>query len=424
MTENKSTVIKKIVAREILDSRGVPTVEAEVTLENGIKAWSQIPSGSSTGALEAIELRDGDENRYFGKGVLKAVSNVNNEIADAIVGLDALNQKEIDQKMIEIDGTNNKGNLGANAILSASLAVCRVAAISKDLPLYAYIAQLHDNNEQLHTPMPMFNIINGGKHADSGLAIQEYKMVPFGIETFKEQYRAGSEVFHALKSLLKENGETISVGDEGGFAPKLKDNSAPLEEIAKACQKAGYEFKKDIAIGIDAAANSFFDEEAQKYVFEIEDKSFSTDEIIEVYRDWIQNYGVISIEDGIIEDDWEGWSNMYNKLGDKIMMIGDDLLVTNVELLKKAIENNSCNAVLIKPNQIGTLSETLACMKLAQENGIKTVVSHRSGETIDDFIADLSVGAGADFIKTGSLSRGERLVKYNRLLSIEEQLNK
>lgn len=424
MTENKTTIIKKIVAREILDSRGVPTVEAEVTLENGVKAWSQIPSGSSTGALEAVELRDGDKSRYFGKGVLKAVSHVNNEIADVVVGLDALNQKEIDRKMIEIDGTNNKANLGANAILSVSLAVCRAAAISKDLPLYKYIAQLHDNNKQLHTPIPMFNIINGGKHADSGLAIQEYKMVPFGIETFKEQYRAGSEVFHALKNLLKESGETISVGDEGGFAPKLKDNTAPLKEIEKACQKAGYEFKKDIAIGIDAAANSFFDKETGKYVFKIENKSFTTDEIIEVYRDWIENNGVISVEDGIIESDWDGWSNMYNKLGDKIMMIGDDLLVTNVELLKKAIENNSCNAVLIKPNQIGTLTETLACMKLAQENNIKTVVSHRSGETIDDFIADLSVGAGADFIKTGSLSRGERLAKYNRLLSIEEKLNK
>jgi len=406
-----------------LDSRGVPTVEAEVFLEGGLKAWAQIPSGSSTGALEAIELRDGDMNRYFGKGVLKAVKNINIDIADVVVGLDALNQKEIDEKMIKADGTQNKAKFGANAILAVSLAVCRVAAISQNLPLYKYISKLH-NNEKCAMPIPMFNIINGGKHADSGLAIQEYKIVPNGIKTFKEQYRAGSETFHALKKILKDSGNTISVGDEGGFAPRLDNNTAPFEEISKAIEKAGYKVGEEINIAIDSAANSFYDEESNKYVFKIENKTLSVEELIEVYRNWIENNHIISIEDGIIENDWEGWSKMYDELGSEIMMIGDDLLVTNVKLLQKAIDNNSCNAVLIKPNQIGTLTETLACMKLAQENNFKTVVSHRSGETIDDFIADLSVGAGADYIKTGSLSRGERLAKYNRLLSIEEQMNK
>ncbi len=422
MIENKDTIIKKVTAREILDSRGVPTVEAEVFLEGGVKAWAQIPSGSSTGALEAVELRDRDEKRYFGKGVLKAVKNVNNDIASIVVGLDALNQRKLDEKMIKADGTENKGKFGANAILAVSLAVCRAAAISQDLPLYKYIAKLH-GTKNFVIPIPMFNIINGGKHSDSGLAIQEYKIVPEGIKTFKEQYRAGSEIFHALKTLLKDSGKTVAVGDEGGFAPKLDNNTSPLTEISKAVNDAGYKIGEEVGIALDCAANSFYDEETKKYVFEIEEKVFSTEELIEVYRDWIENNNIISIEDGVTEDDWEGWSKMHTELGDKIMMIGDDLLVTNVKLLQKAIDNKSCNAVLIKPNQIGTLTETLACMKLAQENNFKTVVSHRSGETVDDFIADLSVGAAANYIKTGSLSRGERLVKYNRLLNIEEQLN-
>lgn len=413
--------IKKIHAREILDSRGNPTVETEIYLDDGTKAWSQVPSGASTGEFEALELRDGDKARYGGKGVLEAVKNVNEEIAEVIVGMDPAEQEKIDQKMIELDGTENKARLGANAILSVSLAACRAAAINKDTPLYSYIAQLH-KTKKIALPIPMFNIINGGMHADSGLAIQEYKIVPHGIASFKERYRAGSEIFHALKKYLAEKKMATSVGDEGGFAPRLESNLAPLEAIKDAVDSAGYTMGEQIGIAIDAAANSFYHAECEHYAFTLEDKAFSKSELLEEYEEWVNDHFVMSIEDGLSEYDWDGWSDMYEKFNERIMLIGDDLIVTNTKRLQKAIDQKACNSVLIKPNQIGTLTETLQCIKLAQDNAMRTVISHRSGETIDDFIADLAVGVASEYIKTGSLSRGERMCKYNRLLTIEEQM--
>ncbi len=413
--------IKKIVAREILDSRGNPTVEAEVFLESGLKAWSQVPSGASTGEFEALELRDGDENRFGGKGVLKAVENVNTKINDALVGMDPVEQRMIDEKMIELDGTENKSNLGANAILATSMAVCRVAAMAKNVPLYQHIADLQEN-ENLTLPIPMFNIINGGMHADSGLAIQEYKLIPNGIETFKEQYRAGAEIFHALKKNLAKRNLVTAVGDEGGFAPRLDNNTAPFILIKEAAESAGYKMGEQINIGIDSAANSFYDAENEEYFFELENKKLSAKHLLNVYESWKKTGYFISLEDGLTEYDWDGWAEMNKRFGDDMMIIGDDLLVTNVKRLQRAIDEKSCNAILIKLNQIGSVTETLDCIKLAKENDFKTIVSHRSGETIDDFIADLAVGVGSEFIKTGSLSRGERVCKYNRLLRIEEQL--
>ncbi|MCK4635988.1 MAG: phosphopyruvate hydratase [Candidatus Moranbacteria bacterium] len=415
--------IKKIVAREILDSRGNPTVEAEVFLESGIKAWSQVPSGASTGEFEALELRDGDENRFGGKGVLKAIENVNTIINDALVGIDPAAQRMIDEKMIELDGTENKSNFGANAILSVSLAVCRVVAVSQKIPLYQHIANLQEN-KKVSLPIPMFNIINGGMHADSGLAIQEYKLIPNGIETFKEQYRAGAEIFHALKKNLAKRDLVTAVGDEGGFAPRLENNTVPFILIKEAAESEGYKMGEQINIGIDAAANSFYDDASEEYFFELENKKLSAKNLLNVYESWKKTGYFISLEDGLTEYDWHGWTEMNERFGDDMMIIGDDLLVTNVERLQRAIDENACNSVLIKPNQIGTLTETLDCIKLAKENNFKTIVSHRSGETIDDFIADLAVGAGTEFIKTGSLSRGERICKYNRLLRIEEKLFK
>jgi enolase len=413
--------ITKIFAREILDSRGNPTVEAEMYLEDGTKAWAQVPSGSSTGEYEAVELRDGDGKRYDGKGVLQAVGNINGEIAKKIVGMDAGDQKKIDQTMIELDGTENKSRLGANAILAVSLAACRAQSVSEGLPLYKYIAKIY-GTEEYAMPIPMFNIVNGGKHSDSGLSIQEYKIVPFGIDTFKERYRAGAEIFHALKDRLVEKDLSVGVGDEGGFAPRMESNTAPLIEIARAAENAGYEMGTQIGIAIDAAANSFFHKECDNYAFQLENTAFTREDLIVQYGLWVRDFNVISIEDGLSEKDWEGWHMMYEKFNDKIMIIGDDLLVTNTKYVQRAIDERSCNTVLIKPNQIGTLTETFACIKLAHDNNMKTVVSHRSGETIDDFIADLAVGVRSEYIKTGSLSRGERLCKYNRLLTIEEEL--
>ena len=415
------TKIQKIVAREILDSRGNPTIEAEVHLENGIKSWSQVPSGASTGEFEALELRDGDKKRFDGKGVLTAVGYVQGEIAEKITGMEVGEQQMVDETMITLDGTENKSRLGANAILSISLAVCRAAAIDQKKALYAYIADIHGTHD-VKMPVPMFNVINGGKHADSGLAIQEYKVVPHGITTFKEQYRAGAEIFHALQTYLSEKKLSTGVGDEGGFAPRMENNHAPLEAIAAAAQKAGYAMGTQIGIAIDAAANSFYHEKCAHYAFELEGKAFTKEELLNEYAEWVDQRYIMSIEDGLSEYDWEGWHDMYEKFNDRIMLIGDDLIVTNTARLEKAIEIKACNSVLIKPNQIGTVTETLQCIKRAQEEHMKIVVSHRSGETIDDFIADLSVGVGADFIKTGSLSRGERLCKYNRLLVIEEKL--
>ncbi len=411
--------IKKIIAREILDSRGNPTIEAELHLDNGIKSWSQVPSGASTGEFEALELRDNDKNRYGGKGVLKAIENVNGEIQRAVVGMKVTDQQAIDDKMIELDGTQNKERLGANAILAVSLATCRAGAISTKKPLYEHIAYLHGTKE-VALPIPMFNIVNGGQHADSGLAIQEYKIVPQGINSFAEQYRAGAEIFHALKKNLAEKKLATSVGDEGGFAPRLESNVAPFEVIEAATKSAGYKMGEQISIAIDAAANYFYHKDCGHYAFELEDKAFTVPELLDEYQKWVDNHYIMSIEDGLSEYDWEGWHTMYEKFDEQIMLIGDDLLVTNAKRLQQAIDEKSCNSVLIKPNQIGTVSETLAFVKLAQDNDMKTIVSHRSGETIDDFIADLSVGVASDFIKTGSLSRGERLCKYNRLLTISE----
>lgn len=422
------SAIKKVYAREVLDSRGNPTVEVEVELESGVKAMAAVPSGASTGTYEALELRDGDAGRYGGLGVLKAVENVNTSLQKAIAGMDVLDQEKIDKKMIELDGTENKTNLGANAILGVSLAVCRAAALERNIPLYAYInkkfkIQSASRRTKFAIPTPMFNVLNGGMHSDSGLSIQEYKVIPNGIKTFKEQYRAGSEIFHKLKKLLSAEGYSTAVGDEGGFAPKLESNAKALEFINKAIEETGYKKGLEVNVGVDAAASSFYDEKENKYLFKPENAALTREMLINIYSEWIQKYSVISIEDGLNENDWDGWRVMNEKMGNKAMLIGDDLLATSVKRLEKAIQEKACNAALIKVNQIGTLTETIGCIKLARKNKMKTVISHRSGETIDDFIADLAVGTNADFIKSGSLSRGERICKYNRLLRIEEEIN-
>lgn len=417
------SAIKKIFAREILDSRGNPTVEVEIELESGVKSGAAVPSGASTGTYEALELRDNDATRYDGKGVLTAVENVNTKIAEIVCGMEVGEQQKIDEAMLKLDGTENKSNLGANAILGVSLAVARAAAMEQELPLYAYIKKTYKfSGKKFTLPMPMFNIINGGLHADSGLAIQEYKLVPNGIVSFKEQLRAGSEIFHTLAGILESEGYSVAVGDEGGFAPKLESNAQALEVINAAIEKAGYEKGVEASIGIDAAANSFFEKEEDRYVFKPENPSLSREMLVNIYNEWIAKYNVMSVEDGLNEEDWEGWRNMNTKIGGRVMIIGDDLLVTNVKRLEKAIVEKACNAVLIKVNQIGTLSETINCVKLAQKNKMKIVISHRSGETTDDFISDLAVGVGAEYMKSGSLSRGERVCKYNRLLRIEEEL--
>lgn len=415
--------ISKIFAREILDSRGNPTVEVEVMLEGGTRASAAVPSGASTGSYEALELRDGDKSRYGGLGVEKAVGNVNTLIQEALVGMEVSEQKEIDQKMLELDGTENKSKLGANAILGVSLAVCRAAALEQGIPLYQYIATSYKlKAKSYHLPVPMFNIVNGGKHSDSGLSIQEYKIIPQGVKTFKEQLRAGSEIFQALKKILTSQEQSTSVGDEGGFAPKLESNAKALEVINQAIGEAGYKNGSEVSVGVDAAATSFFNEAEDQYSFKPENVNLTRETLINIYNEWIQKYNVISVEDGLNEDDWAGWRAMNEKIGNKVMLIGDDLLVTNVKRLKTAIKEKACNAVLIKVNQIGSLTETVECVKLAKKEKMKVVISHRSGETTDDFIADLAVGVGAEYIKSGSLSRGERICKYNRLLRIEETL--
>ncbi len=422
-------IITEVRAREILDSRGDPTVEVTIFLDDGTIARAGVPSGKSTGAFEAVELRDQDEKRFNGLGVQTAVNNVNTVLAEAVRGMEAGDQRALDEKMIALDGTLNKSRLGANAILGISLAVCRAAAKSAHIPLYEHIALLYGGEKEslvnASFPVPMFNIINGGKHADSGLAVQEFKIVPFGVTSFPEQLRAGSEIFHALQKILEQHGFTTAVGDEGGFAPRVESHAQALEIIAQAVTAASYRMGADIFIGLDVAADSFYDKAEDQYILKPEGAALSRESLINVYREWIQKYSVISIEDGLHEEDFDGWAMMREKLEKEttawnktLMLIGDDLLVTNVERLKKAIEKKSCNAALIKVNQIGTLSETLACMRLAKEHGMNRVISHRSGETIDDFIADLAVGAQAEFIKSGSLSRGERLSKYNRLSEI------
>lgn len=427
--------INDIQAREILDSRGNPTVEVELTLSGGVSAVAAVPSGASTGTFEALELRDGDEKRYGGLGVLKAVENVNSKIKEALIGKDASKQFELDEIMLELDGTENKSNLGANAILGVSLAACRAVAKAKNIPLYQYLNEISGLNVEPKLPVPMFNVLNGGKHSDSGLSIQEFKVIPTGIKTFAEQLRTGSEVFHALKKILEASNHSSGVGDEGGFSPKLESNKQALEMINQAITKCGYELGTQVNLGVDAAASSFYDEEEKHYIFKPEGVLLERDQLINIYREWIDKYHIVSIEDGLTEDDWEGWAQMTEKIAKKPILpgipkevmsenilVGDDLLVTNVKRVQKAIEKRACNAVLIKVNQIGSLSETLNCIKLAKQNNMKIMISHRSGETTDDFIADLAVGTAAEFIKSGSLSRGERLCKYNRLMKIESEL--
>ena len=419
-----SDKIKKIKAREILDSRGNPTVEVEVVLDNKIRAKASVASGASTGKLEALELRDGNELRYGGNGVLKACESVNKKINKILIGQNVTNQKKIDKTMLELDGTENKSSLGANAILGVSLACARAGAKTMNKPLYKYLAknfQFPISNFQF--PAPTFNILNGGKHSDSGLSIQEFMVVPAGVKTVKEQVRAGSEIFHSLKKILLNQGYSVGVGDEGGFAPRLKSHTEAFDLILAAVKKAGYQAGKEIFLAIDAAANSFFIPQENKYFLKPEGISLDRERLIALYLEWVKKYPFLSIEDGLNEEDWEGWRRLSSKFkvqNPKLMVVADDLTVTNIKRLKKAIENKCANAIIIKPNQIGSLTETIECVKMAQEANWKIIVSHRSGETCDDFIADLAVAVGADFLKSGSLSRGERLAKYNRLMEIEE----
>jgi enolase len=411
------TTIVEIKAREILDSRGNPTIEVDVYLESGAMGRAAVPSGASTGENEAIELRDKDETRYLGKGVLKAVENVNNIIADELEGWDALDQVGIDRFLIQLDGTPNKSRLGANAILGVSLAVAKAAANHLGLPLYRYIGGV--NAKVL--PVPLMNILNGGKHADNNVDIQEFMIVPVNAPSFSEALRMGVEVFHSLKSVLKSKGYNTAVGDEGGFAPNLKSNIEAIEVILEAIEKSGYKAGKDVFLALDPAASEFYED--GKYIFFKSDKSEKTPEqMVKFYEELVKQYPIISIEDGMSEHDWEGWKMLTEALGKKIQLVGDDIFVTNIEIFSKGIEKGIANSILIKLNQIGTLTETLDCIELAKRNGYTAVISHRSGETEDTTIADLVVGTNAGQIKTGSASRTDRVAKYNQLLRIEEEL--
>ncbi len=409
--------IEIVYGREILDSRGNPTIEVEVGLSEGGWGQAAVPSGASTGKFEALELRDGDPKRYSGKGVTKAVEHVNKIIAPAISGMDPFDQPLIDQTIIELDSTPNKGKLGANALLGVSLAVARAAADSLGMPLYRYIG----GTNACRLPMPLMNILNGGKHALNNLDLQEFMIVPKGGETFREALRIGSEVFHALAKVLSDKGLSTGVGDEGGFAPDLKSNDQGIEMIIQGIERAGYRPGEDVVLAIDAAASSFYQD--GNYIFSMSDQSVrNSEKMIEFYTDWVNRYPIFSIEDGLDESDWAGWKALTRQLGDQIQIIGDDLFVTNPERIDRGIKERSANAVLIKLNQIGTLTETLQAIEMTHRAGWKTIISHRSGETEDSFIADLSVAAGSGQIKTGSLSRSERICKYNRLLRIEEEL--
>ncbi len=411
------SLIEKIWAREILDSRGNPTVEAEVILEDGTLGIAAVPSGASTGENEAVELRDGDQNRYLGKGVRKAVENIIEKIACEIEGMDALDQNLIDQTMIELDGTDNKSNLGANAILAVSMATARAAAAFLQLPLYRYLGGVNART----LPVPMMNIINGGAHADNNVDFQEFMIVPVGFPSFGEALRVGAEIFHHLKKVLSSKGYSTAVGDEGGFAPNLKSNEEAIETILQAIEKAGYEPGEDVMIALDPASSEFYQD--GRYVFKKSDgRSLSSDEMIKFWQNWIEKYPIISIEDGLAEKDWEGWKHLTEALGNKIQLVGDDLFVTNTKFLNRGIEENCANAILIKVNQIGTLTETLQAIELARTHNMAAIISHRSGETEDTFIADLAVATNAGQIKTGSLSRSDRIAKYNQLLRIEEDL--
>ena len=411
------TTIKSVHAREILDSRGNPTVEVEVLLEGGAWGRAAVPSGASTGAHEALELRDGDKERYNGKGVLQAINHVNHEVTKAVIGLDALHQSEIDRAMLKLDGTPNKGKLGANATLGVSLAVARTAANAVGLPLYRYLGGVAASV----LPVPMFNILNGGVHANwQGTDLQEFMIAPVGAPTFREALRWGSETYHSLKNVLKESGYSTGVGDEGGFAPTLKKNSDAVELILKAIQKAGYHPGEHIALALDPASSSFFED--GYYHLRTEGRKVTSDEMVEMYDNWIKKYPIIVLEDGLAEDDWDGWKHLNETLGDKIELVGDDLFVTNVKRIERGIAENVANAVLIKLNQIGTLTETIEAVQMARKAGWGAMISHRSGETVDSFIADFTVAVGTGHLKTGAPCRGERVEKYNQLLRIEEEL--
>ena len=409
-----------IKAREVLDSRGNPTIEADVTLEGGFFGTACAPSGASTGIREALELRDGDKSRYLGKGVLKAVANVNDTIKPALIGMDALDQRALDNKMLEIDGTDNKANMGANAILAVSLAAAKAAAAAKGVELYEHIADINGTSGGYSMPVPMMNIINGGEHADNNVDIQEFMVQPVGAPTFAEALRCGAEIFHALKKVLSSQGLNTAVGDEGGFAPNLASNADALAAIKEAVSNAGYELDKNVTLALDCASSEFYKD--GKYDLKGEGKVFSAEEFSDYLAELCDQYPIVSIEDGQDESDWAGWKYQTEKLGAKVQLVGDDLFVTNTKILKEGIEKDIANSILIKFNQIGSLSETLDAIKMAKDAGYTAVISHRSGETEDATIADLAVGTAAGQIKTGSLCRSDRVAKYNRLLRIEEQL--
>ena len=412
--------IVEIKGREVLDSRGNPTVEADVTLEGGFFGTACAPSGASTGSREALELRDGDKSRYLGKGVLKAVGAVNGVIRDALIGMDATDQRALDNKMLELDGTENKANLGANAILAVSLAAAKAAAAAKNIPLYQHIAEINGTPGRYSMPVPMMNILNGGEHADNNVDIQEFMVQPVGAQSFAEALRCGAEIFHALKAVLKARGLNTAVGDEGGFAPNLASNEEALVVIREAVANAGYELGTNVTLALDCAASEFYKD--GKYDLSGEGKVFDSEGFGDYLAALTENYPIVSIEDGLDESDWEGWASLTKKIGDKVQLVGDDLFVTNTKILTRGIENGIGNSILIKFNQIGSLSETLDAIKMAQDAGFTAVISHRSGETEDTTIADLAVGTAAGQIKTGSLCRSDRVAKYNRLIRIEEEL--
>ena len=414
--------IVDVKAREILDSRGNPTIEADVILENGERGSACAPSGASTGSREALELRDGDKSRYLGKGVTRAVGNVNSQIRELLVGRDAADQRALDQAMIDADGTENKGNLGANAILAVSLAAAKAEAQAQNKPLYEYISDLQDDDNEYSLPVPMMNIINGGEHADNNVDIQEFMIQPVGAPTVAEAIRYGAEVFHALKGVLKKRGLNTAVGDEGGFAPDLPSNEAALEAIMEAIEIAGYKAGDDITLALDCASSEFYKD--GKYVLAGEDRTMDAAGFADYLAQLCDRYPIISIEDGMDESDWDGWKTLTDKLGDKIQLVGDDLFVTNTMILQRGIDEHIANSILIKFNQIGSLSETLDAIKMAKDAGFTAVISHRSGETADTTIADLAVATAAGQIKTGPLCRSDRVAKYNRLIRIEEELGR
>jgi enolase len=409
------TEINAVLARSILDSRGNPTVEVEVQTASG-HGRAAVPSGASTGEHEALELRDGDKKRWLGKGVAKAVDNVNQSLGPSVVGMDALDQAAVDKVLLDTDGTPNKSKMGANAILGVSMAVARAAADAVGIPLWRYLGGV----QARVLPTPLMNVVNGGVHADSGLEIQEFMVVPMGLPSFEEALRAGTEIFHTLKKLLKDKGHTTSVGDEGGFAPKLKSNEEAVQFLVQAIEEAGYKPGKDVGLALDCAASEFFDKKSERYTFD--KKSITREELVGIYEELSKKYPIVSIEDGCAEDDWDGWKLLTQRVGSRVQLVGDDLFVTNVERLRRGIEGGTANAILIKLNQIGSLTETLDCIRLATENSYRSIISHRSGETEDSFIADLAVATNAGQIKTGSLSRSDRVAKYNQLLRIAYEL--